>query len=617
MSAPETDLIPDERIEQALAPERPEPGDFAAGVRARIAERESAGASDCPPAFLSAPLEQAPSSNPDGRPLPTWLRRAAAILPPGVIDIALLGKLSPAVGGAAKTAPAWLWIAAPWAILLVAAASLAGAMRLTSTLSAANSAGLLRRGNRNLATRGPAAIFSALLFLAPFGLLLFAIFHSQWDLVGFVFLLLAVGVAAAALSLSRAGIADRTTVATVVRAGLGQFVGIAFMLPMMLQGHAGPLTTYGLPPLLVVSLVGIGLMGDRPMRRRARWAGPFMLLLAVAFPLLANYAIEVPFGRDVAELEQWVEDFDEPTSALMEWAALGHARETLGPERFDRLDTSRAAEAIQVLPPKRERLHPMTALGAWRCGLLNDEDLIDYRRTELLIRNDLRDGSVKSYLRDSDLLELVAMHADGSLTDERLAVFRAGVEDALPEPGTFGAVTKARIALDCAKVLGIGDFGERHRSRIHAILLAAWCSEGTSYAVPGGFGNIVQPDGADAPHLHPTTTATLEAVETMNRLGAPEGVDLSQVATYLRQQAVRPFIQEPLIGDVEAALALHLMGDAFALPGPSLTDRLRAESIFFAALLMAGLSLWVVWRAPKVASTEEGPLGASGRRTRA
>ena len=621
MSAADTDLFPEDLIEDALAPQRPDEDDFAVGVRLRVDERRgkprggNARRNDSSEAGSDEPAQH--------RAWPTWLRRAAAILPPGVIDVALLGKLSGAAGGAAtKTVPVSVLLLAPWAILLVTAAALVGAMRLTRELDAKNSAGMNDRRLKRAIRTGPAALFSGLVFLLPLSLLIFALDRGRLWIAAGIFVLTAMTIAGFVLTLSRRGIADRHTVAKVVYGGLAQFVGIGGMLPIFLKDSVGPVTLYGLPALIAWGAIGVGLMGDPKLRANMKWAWPFIGAVGFLMPFLLTLVVQVPFGKDVEELEAWVEGFDHPSSALMHWEALGHASAVLGDERFDALDLSRARAALLAPRDDDKRRHPRTDLGAWRAGLLTSSDLGQHRRAPILLENEFRDGEVKTYLRDGDLLELIALVDSGELGPERLAILAAGVEAALPDPDAHGAVAATRIALDCADVLGIEDFVERRRDDILAILRNCWDSEGRSYCPPGGFGNWLDPDehsrlSDKSPFVASSGIQTLEAIELMLRVGVPEGVDLSLTDRYLTDEMLYTPRREALIGDVTSSFARHLLRRSFEIPLPSLTDRLAREAIFFAALVLVAMSLWVVWRAPMPAPVEEGPLARNvdGART--
>lgn len=591
MTTPDTELFPEDLLEDALAPERPNAEAFEAEVARRVAEGQS-------------------ESVEPTRAWPVWLKRAAAILPPGVIDLALVGKLSGATGGASKAAPGLAWLAAPWAMLLIVAASLVGAMHLTSKLDASQSGRLDGdpRKRRDLLRRPSLAVFSFLIFLMPLALLLGAALRGHWALAAGVILLTAAMIAAMVLTLSRAGFADRSTVAQVTNAALGQFVGIAIMLPTMMSDAVGPLTIYGMPAVLLLGMLGANAFAEQN-RRRLKYVAPFLIGAAVLLPLITRVGIEAPFGQARAELEGWVSEFDEPVDEMLDWSTLGHARAALGPEPFDALDLSAARDQ---LPPRPQSFHPVATLGAWRAGLASGLDVQAHRRSDRLIDSAIRRRDPATDLRDSDTLEVIALSFAEALDDEGKAWFRAALEASLPEPGDRSSLEQARNAIDMATALGLDDFVDRRRADLRAIVAGAYDATGPSYAPAGGFGNWLGSTAEGDRRIHPTAEDTLLAIDLMARVGVPDGVDLRLTDRFLYSETLGSPRSTPHIFAVQAALARHHLQRAFDVPSLTAAGWLQREMLFICALALIALCLWIIYCAPVTTRTTE-PSGAADR----
>ncbi|MCK5944606.1 MAG: hypothetical protein KAI24_21640 [Planctomycetes bacterium] len=552
---PQAPAIDETELANALAPLTADPEAFRDGVDARIA------AARPQPADAAAP---------------TWLRRAASFAPIGLPDLALVGG-----GSGAKPLSFAGLIVAPWAMLALGVCAFVGMLAATLRLSASNS------GEHAAAQRGAPGFGAwAAAGALPVGIAIAALLsHDSTWLFG-AFLVGGAVIVAATRSLSRAGLADRGRVGAYALACL--FV-VVVLAALVVFGHrdATSACTLAMLPVLAITTFVIGRSSHN--ERLAH-----VLLITIAFYAWLSWSSInlTPMSR--AELVQWCEQFEGDANRHGSWATIGDARRALGePE----LDLSRAARQLEAFDPPTAAVRWHVGANAWRAGL-STPALFEQLRLPDSYLQDLR--AAPQLLHGTEAVGFAAAIARDELGDaDRAAAWRS-VEHTMHEAVARPSIRLALAAIEAAAALGDDRYAERHRDGIHTILTRSFTPDGRER---GGFGEWL---GARHDRLFTMFDYTRNGVELMSYVGAPADLDAYAVDRYLTRQLSRLPDQR---GVAQAMTRVHLRRFCNVAPAaPALLVFVRENLALLTVILLCGLSLWVVWRAPKRAPIEVGPL---------
>lgn len=595
------ELLPEDWLEEALETERPDPERFAEGVRRRVEELESGAAG---------------ADTEDESDWPLWIRRAAAVLPPGVMECALLGKWSTAakgVGaakGASSSTSALGLMFAPWALVLVVVAALGVALAVTFRLRGEVSSDVIAQ------RRAAQDLDRSMRWIYPLSLAAFlSVPLMGWlSSSSFIYLFTAamlipsVSLVLVVRSLSARGLADRRSVARGV-------TGIALQIfcwgpgLLVFQDFAGPWTRALFGSLMTGAWFMVVALTPRGSSRVGRTLALGALAAwTVAWPWLATWVAGAPFAPDEERLREWVEQTDGIERRRLEaWTPLGHAVAVLGQ---DTVSLEPAREALAAWDPEQTEWR-IRARSIWRAGLMSASELIgfdpeqdEWRRFE----NRLDDPDFEFRHHSDSVLEIVAAHEQGRLNGDRRAHLSAAFDAALPEAGSFSGVEDAWDLVEVAGAIGDEAFVERNEEGLHEILVEAWDADRGPYSVPGGFGNWFEADEDEPRRLHPNALATLVGVRVMAAAGVPDEIDLWKVRHFLWQEMLTSDPDRVLSDELEAAVGYIALESDLVLEEPSLWERIRGELPLIAGAILATIAVWVVWRAPVV---EHGDAGSS------
>ncbi|MEZ6014625.1 MAG: hypothetical protein R3F49_05900 [Planctomycetota bacterium] len=615
MTSTAQDEMDHDALRAALAPLAPEREAFRALVRARIEAGRGSGRSGAAP----------PPDRPDR---PAWLRRAAAILPPGVLEFGVLSK----AGGAAQGlggASALSWLTAPWLILGAGLVGWLGALRATARLDGseapvdalpplgarATTAARHARSQRKLIALVPwlVVFWAPMLAYAPILVALFSGSTTVWTLALVCF---SVGLTAGVLLLSRAGLADRRSVAQLALQGLSQLVVIAVIAQSGLA-FAGPLTRFGTVPLLVLGVIALGRAAQAPAGLHATLSLLQLALFGLGMIWIAPRCLD----WDAPRFVEWIETRTPAIDDLGTWEVIGQIARELPPETRAALDLDGMRATLDEAQRTGLRPHYVVGLAASRAGILTPELLQVYARNRLL-----RDNAFKSprpylvHANESDTLDVLAMRAQGLLgssdahgaSDAREASPSAehrmrvldGIARGLPAPDEFHALLELDGYLTMADALGDAELATRERARIQHALALAFEPDVNGRA---GFNAWPQGNATYIPYID--EASSLAAVRLMRRVGAPDQVDLAAFADGATLAAASHGLRAPSNSEVQAALLRYILQRDLPVPPTTFAARLAREAVFLAALAATLLALWTVWRAPTRPSADEGPLG--------
>ncbi|MEO0651037.1 MAG: hypothetical protein AAFZ65_10200, partial [Planctomycetota bacterium] len=444
----------DGALGDALAPIRPDPREFSAGVAERLKER-----SDRVP-------DEAPTHAP-------WIRSAAAILPPGLFDLALIGKY----GSAAKTAsPGASLLAGPWALLAIVLVGLV-AMAVVPK----------RRQEVELATPAAQAQPSWLLRLLAGGvsvaapsapLLMITIVMAGGPQYGAA--LIAGGGTLLALSTwlaGRSGLMDRRSASRLWAIMLFQFANVALMAKI--YSDPSPFVALASPLLLMTG----AWIGWRMPRVDPSVRG----ILVVSLALLAAATLWLsplgrPFSTSQSELIDWVESTRLDPDELSLWEEAGLAAATLAAEDLD-LEAMESAYRSGPADPDW-RPHPAITLAAWRAGFATPEDLErhEYRR----FRVDRLASSER--VSDTDLVQLLSRHERGAIgPDERAEALAALEVHFIKHLEAWGFTISLLNLVEIAESLSGVDLVEAHRGQVRELIESAWSPDARGLVKAGSF----------------------------------------------------------------------------------------------------------------------------------
>lgn len=580
-------MVAEPRLREALAPHRPSPDEFAEGVSRRIREAEERGARQDEEG--AALLARSP-----------FLRRAAAILPPGILP----GPLLMAAGKKAglKGAPALLALPAVSLLLLGliftgALASLARPLRSEARIGEPGDDALHRQAVR--------AWWRANWWKPALGLGLIAGLLILLPAEAAVILVLVSMVALVAIleGLRRAGYGSRPVIA-------GRCCGFLITLGAMVMPLESVLIPGGTPFAVSASLLGggilCGLLAIRgaPASHPALWVAPAAFLLPVivlmVWPMLITSA-----GRD--DLVAWVESFEDAELNSARWSdwslvASWLKRDPSSPP----LDLSRPAAALHAALDRDQDANSYTLLSAARLDLLRQSDwqarADRHSVRQLLVEERPRPLPGYAHLDIRTLLNTREFDEDER---DHIASRIVAIMPRKPEHGALHALWEGCETLE---LLDRGHLADELAADARTVLLEMW--RGSHRASPEGAGFTNNVDFARKDRLAEffQQGATFEAIDLMGRFGIPEDLDLARVARFCRGAAApnlpwrrtfRPYqlVLEAARENLEASLPYRR---------PSPWSRLVANRLLVGVLLLVGLCLFAVFRAPSGRRSEPG-----------
>lgn len=590
----EDDPAGDAQLRALLAPHRPEPRTFRAGVAERLRARET-GASPSP----VAP--------------PSWLRRVAGVLP-GLPDLGTATKL---------------WTTVLSLPALVLAASVAAFFHGQGAIGTALQDGAAARGARPAPRWSWAQAVPLLGSLAGFLLLLVALGPFAHHVAELVVLLL-VGsmtvLTAQVQQLARAGRADAVAVGGFVRdllvSGLlGCFVWVQVV------GTFEPAAVLGLGGSAAILTAAICATVLVNLARGAE-----RLHSVVTLAILGLLAATNPFGITRATPER-VRDqlagLPLRVDSLHGWETAQAMADALDAAALPRPPLRELRQHVEQAIAAGADAHPLVWTTSAHLGLVPPNQWqalaaqrdVAYRVDRLLAD----DGPLRLHAYDGWLLHLIlATRGLEPAERERLA---DRIDASWPTAETRFSITHLDRALLCVRwldLLGRGEIVVARTQDLHALLLRHFVptDRAAHFSHPGGFASSLEPE-----RRHADVRETGRALALMARVGVPPGLPLDHVRAFLRRQcrisALALAVPEPLLAQ-EARAHLVRLAHGFAWPPRSVIRFLVDERLALATLLLVTLALQALWLARPAAhrrTTRGGrtvaPSRAAGERDKA
>ena len=262
-------------------------------------------------------------------------------------------------------------------------------------------------------------------------------------------------------------------------------------------------------------------------------AGWIVLALATRGPLGASTTSADALAEDVATFHA------DPTrlSGWTEIAAVVEALDAIGAPRPDltRIDASVA----RAVSDATLDVHPAVWTAAARMGVV---DAAEWRalagRQEMAVLVDgLAQMQSATPLRmpDYDEFEFWMLRGAQPVSTELADHLVRRIEAAWPAPATFGELQDMALRARLLEVIGRADRIAAHRDEIHAALLRQWIEQARGLGRrTGGFAADRRTSATSS------ESPTWAAVALMARVGAPAGVDLRVVRSYLRARSHSP-----------------------------------------------------------------------------
>jgi hypothetical protein len=589
----DSELLDEALLRKALEPRRADPRAFRAAVERKIAEREKQRAAD----------HRRNHSSIAASPL---LRRAAAILPPGLLpDTAI-------AAGAGATAKWALWkslaaaIAFPATVLAILVATFVVGVR---SVGALQGSGDLREGARGalaIAELGrwwrKQAVGVCLIWGLAFYLLMtdrafeLAMGILVVSMLLLVFLL---------REISRAQLASRAQV--------GQLCGRMLVSICVYVGVAArnaawePLGSYGVLTLLIgillagvaVSALGTGVEAHaRTRSRRLRWA-PVYGALGLSVFLVITTDIRGVAPRDLVHYASQLATSTDSRPDLPQLATVVDCLKRNGDAAPD-LGAARTAFAARLANNEFDAgdLDAATRLG-W-IGRTEWEALKP-RWIDSQVQNWL-EGTGPGYPFKHMNYALRALVLLDKLTpaDRDRVVKRVLVEwPTGTESFDLGAMLDVCESLD---IVGRLDALEPRRAEVLRALESCWVTSARRRARNGGFSDY--PTRSPISHAEPTYAA----VELMIRFGVPAKIDLNAVRRYLLAETKHSLIGHEFDrSDLPAAMALLDLEKHLPVPELSFADLLPGLSILIGSVLLVVFCVYATLRAPRVAIASGSP----------
>jgi len=581
MSAQDKMQIGEGELLELFRRRRPDPEAFRAGVARRIAER------------AEEPDEA--EERPDLRALA--LRRAAALvaLDPagGATPLALVKGLS-----AALLVPFLL-------VGLHVVSFVGGAAALRRSIERAQPVSGEPRPSTVSARRGSPSLrigFGLVALLQVLGAVLFLLpglggVHWALDLLTLLFVLASAGLVLSVRGLAESGwLTPKQVTRLVTGLLIALFAGVFLWIGPLNVSDADSDLGFGASAAVVL----LGTILCPLLARRRSWMHVLGAATWVSGLVLFLNPIGVTFSSP-GSLARQLEDLELRVGTLTGWQEAGRTHAALRV-------TGHAAPALEHLRAPLERAllagevpHSTVWGTAEELGWIDETlwrrlaaELIQAHKLEQLLK---ADGPLHLPVYDEYLFAMLL--ATRTLSDAERAHLVTRVEASWPAPGTHAPLAAALLCVRVLDRLGASERVEARRADVHALLEAHWV-DGSRYAPFQAIGGFT----SDAAKFQTSfEEATLDAVELMQRLGVPEGIDLRVVRGYLRS-ASRAF---PLVLEMypylhlDTRAGLLLITEGIGLPERSLLARLLGERLLIASLLIVGLCALAVRLTPATA----------------
>ena len=570
--------LDEQEIFRALAPLRTDEESLLSKIEEKVfSHGVPSGVSE---SVVSQSEDESDEQPPEHGEWPTWLKRAASILPPGVTSTATLGKLPS--GGAAGSAAGI--VLAPFACLLLGTVGFIAALLATRNLDG---------GSRNLPNiRSRYIVYAAAIFLGGCGALFVGSKSS-----GAFGLILCGAVVAIAKVLSAAGIAHRSQVANVT-------VMLMFLaLPPLLARSASDTsdtTLWSTCALLAGTALVTALV---PLREAKRvWPSVLMGVAVVATVLFWNRSRNPVFGDQPASIVAWINNAELEAGDLSLWNEVGQAARCQSDEDRSEVDRDRLQKIIEL--GGTSRLHPVVAIAADRWKALPTAAMEAQARWlrggEIRVRTRSSLDPFGSSRFDAQLLARLPNQKETLPPEIPAAIARSW-----PQPGDFDGVGHADLCIEAADAFGTIDLIARFQDEVQPIVASAWSGHKVTGDHPVGFHtNLTR---------NPSTSdveTTLVAVLLMRRFGVPPSVDLERLDRYLTKEMRTSDLQNPHPFRVSAALAQLVLRRDIGVPPLSTAKWISRHALLWFVIAAVALGVWITLRARPLPAVESGPLAA-------
>lgn len=568
-----TDALLDE-----LGAERPDPEEFAAGVRSRIEQ---------------------PRALP--KPLPGYLRAAAALLPPFVLPKPLTAGISGAVAtkGLTKLVPG---VAAfPVAVVAILVVTMFVSVRaLFRPVGAAAEDVSSKRIDRELSEWWRRHVLAvALVVVGLFVLLIFARVEA-------VVLIMVCSTIALLLIWGRLAAAGFATRDEVGKRASGILILVAANSFVFLQSiRSDQAAVLAVTPMLFLAASGCVWLTRGGGPRAVMIAGLGAVLVGAMSLLGVGEANKVAVTVD--DVRRRIEATDDQPSWATPRDVARWVRHLRGAgEPLPDLSALRAAvHAFRDAELGKSRFD-LEALGVIELGFARESDWRFWRtdkgyRERKLLEGNAPDSSL-GYLATHLLAHTGELDEAGRAALARAIVAENGAEL------RYDAFDDFVHEIVLVEALGHGGLVAGMRERAQRLLRDRWIvtEDGRMLAFTEHRWSEEDAPGRRVERLSfVTLDSTSRAVELIARFGAPEEVDLVALGRYLDEQRLRYGFAELRSIHADAACALRRLQTlpaydlaVTAEPDPPLLAVLMRWRVFAGALLLAGFALAATWRAP-------------------
>lgn len=578
--------VPEDELLDLFAPRRPDPNEFRAGVEQRIAARRAEQKQERDGGRDDTPAQSA-----------VW-RKVAALLPLDPMTQSIIGY------GATKPLGKVLGLLALPALVLVGALGgfFAGALSIgrsrrdalpvdPSRLWGHEPGAAARRGGLHVFLRMASLIA---VFVAPVigG-------RAAFDALVLLLLLSMVGLVWTIRAFAQAGMLERRAVAR-------QAMGLLNMVFMggFLWFHSFHLvdpSALGMgwsTVVLLVGLIGCGLgMG---------WMFGLGGAGLVAMIVLLGNPLELT-RTSPEELRAQLQELQLDPAKLTRWEEASHLHEALVALEEEVPDLSEVAQDLAIAARDGVDVHPVVWTSAARMGLLTDETWrVIAERDAYPIERVLERGRVSRTDYHEYRVPLI-LQTQGLSAAQR-AELAGNVEAIWPEPSDHGALVCASSCLRRLEYLGETDRIESYREPALELLERHWVGShgGRRFAHIGGFSSNI------AKFQTSFHADTYEAVELMARFGAPEGIDLALLRSYLRTGSRKSgtlYERSPYLRATDRAAYARLLGE-IGMPEVGLVGRILEERLLISITLIVLLCWAAILMAPRVDTRRGQAVGA-------
>ena len=319
-----------------------------------------------------------------------------------------------------------------------------------------------------------------------------------------------------------------------------------------------------------------------------------MIGIAIVMGYITGGSAILPSVTKFEDLTTECSEFDNRGFSIRDWNSWGYVSQWVQSQGSD-IDFSEASRLIEE-EISASKLHP-----AYELGIVTRFDVLETNRLKELLTQHASYNVEQLFLDKNSEKKISHLGQDewiirslvqiGDLTTSQFDQLESRLLATWPKEITWNAIKEMALVAVLLDVIERPISVETYRPSVHTRLEDLWVNEGELFQATGGFA----PDRSVKLESYSDMRSTVSAVDLMAKFGAPAGVDLRQVRSFLYAE-VRPnsLFMGKSWSKLRAAAALGRLDKEVGYPPVSWIQFLVAERFFVSAVLMVLLAIYAI-----------------------